>query len=104
MIIGEIAKKLDLPASSTAFHLKILEEAGLIRMEKQPGTRGTVQFSSCQVTPTCGMFGPDGYIGNEDTEYCFYYPERMKAGILWTSSGYVEYKFSNGVPRKRSIK
>lgn len=50
------------------------------------------------------MFGPDGYIGNEDTEYCFYYPERMKAGILWTSSGYVEYKFSNGVPRKRKIK
>lgn len=136
MIIGDIAKKLDLPASSTAFHLKILEEAGLIRMEKQPGTRGTVKFcirkvdyitvslikkntdvseifnaempvgafSSCQVTPTCGMFGPDGYIGNEDTEYCFYYPERMKAGILWTSSGYVEYKFSNGVPRKRKIK
>lgn len=88
MIIGDIAKKLDLPASSTAFHLKILEEAGLIRMEKQPGTRGTVKFcirkvdyitvslikkntdvseifnaempvgafSSCQVTPTCGMF------------------------------------------------
>ena len=44
MIIGEIAKKLDLPASSTAFHLKILEEAGLIRMEKQPGTRGTVKL------------------------------------------------------------
>lgn len=136
MIIGDIAKKLDLPASSTAFHLKILEEAGLLRMEKQPGTRGTVKFcnrkvdyitvnlikknadideiysaempvgafSSCQVTPTCGMFGPDGFIGNEDTEYCFYYPERMKAGILWTSSGYVEYKFSNGVPRKRKIK
>ena len=36
MIIGDIAKKLDRPASSTAFHLKILEEAGLIRMEKQP--------------------------------------------------------------------
>ena len=136
MIIGDIAKKLDLPASSTAFHLKILEEAGLLRMEKQPGTRGTVKFcnrkvdyitvnlikknadideiysaempvgafSSCQVTPTCGMFGPDGFIGNEDTEYCFYYPERMKAGILWTSSGYVKYKFANGVPRKRTIK
>ena len=44
MIIGDIAKKLDLPASSTAFHLKILEEAGLIRMEKQPGTRGTVKL------------------------------------------------------------
>lgn len=28
----------------------------------------------------------------------------MKAGILWTSSGYVKYKFANGVPRKRTIK
>lgn len=94
MIIGDIAKKLDLPASSTAFHLKILEEAGLLRMEKQPGTRGTVKFcirkvdyitvslikkntdvseifnaempvgafSSCQVTPTCGMFGPEAIL------------------------------------------
>ena len=49
MIIGDIAKKLDLPASSTAFHLKILEEAGLIRMEKQPGTRGTVKFCNRKV-------------------------------------------------------
>ena len=49
MIIGDIAKKLDLPASSTAFHLKILEEAGLIRMEKQPGTRGTVKFCTRKV-------------------------------------------------------
>lgn len=136
MIIGEIAKKMNLPASSTAFHLKILEQAGLIRMEKQPGTRGAVKlcirkvdyitvnllkknldvneifsvempvgaFSSCKVTPTCGLFGPDGYVGNEDMEYCFYYPERMKAGMLWTSSGYVEYKFSNGVPRNRQVK
>ncbi len=49
MIIGDIAKKLDLPASSTAFHLKILEEAGMIRMEKQPGTRGTVKFCTRKV-------------------------------------------------------
>ena len=36
MIIGEIAKRLNLPASSTAFNLKILEKAGLILMEEQP--------------------------------------------------------------------
>lgn len=136
MIIGEIAKRMNLPASSTAFHLNILEQAGLIRMEKQPGTRGATKlctgkvdyitinmvkenpnideifsaempvgaFSSCKVTPTCGMFSLEGPVGNEDAEYCFYYPERMKAGILWTSSGYVEYKFSNGVPQNRRIK
>ena len=98
MIIGDIAKKLDLPASSTAFHLKILEEAGLLRMEKQPGTRGTVKFCNRKVDYiTVNLI-------KKNAEYCFYYPERMKAGILWTSSGYVKYKFANGVPRKRTIK
>lgn len=136
LIIGEIAKEMKLPASSTAFHLKILEQAGLIRMEEQPGTRGATKlctrkvdhvtinmvkrntdvneifsaempvggYSSCKVTPTCGLWAVDGVIGNEDMEYCFFYPERMKAGLLWTSSGYVEYKFANGVPRNREVK
>ncbi len=136
LIIGEIARKLELPASSTAFHLKILEQAGLIRVEEQPGTRGKTRlcnrkidhvtinlvkknaivdemfstempvgaYTSCQISPTCGMYGLEGGIGNEDIEYCFFYPERMKAGILWTSSGYVEYKFANGVPKNRKPK
>lgn len=136
LIIGEIARKLELPASSTAFHLKILEQAGLIRVEEQPGTRGNTRlctrkidhvtinlvkknaivdemfstempvgaYTSCQISPTCGMHGLEGCIGNEDVEYCFFYPERMKAGILWTSSGYVEYKFANGVPKNRKPK
>lgn len=136
LIIGEIAKKMNLPASSTAFHLKILEQAGLIRMEEQPGTRGTMKlctrkvdmvslgllkrnkdineifssempigaFTGCQVTPTCGICALDGnVIGNEDREFCFYYPERMQAGLLWTSSGYVEYRFANGVPAGREV-
>lgn len=136
MIIGEIAKKLDLPASSTAFHLKLLEQAGLIRMEEQPGTRGLTKlctikvdhiaidmvkkntdidevfcvempvgaYSSCEVAPTCGLCGTTELIGNEDVEYCFYYPERINAGLLWTSSGYAKYKFANGVPKKRKAK
>ncbi|WFR56740.1 helix-turn-helix domain-containing protein [Anaerocolumna sp. AGMB13025] len=136
LIIGEIAKELGLPASSTTFHLKILEQAGLIRMEEQPGTRGSMKlctrkldhlsidltncnpnidqiystqmpvgaFSSCVVTPTCGLYGADGFIGNEDQEPCFYLPERVNAGLLWSSSGYVEYKFANGVPKNRSAK
>lgn len=135
LIIGEIAKEMKLPASSTAFHLKILEEAGLIRMEEQPGTRGLVKlctrkvdqlsiemirrdrdvhqvysiempvgaYSGCHVTPTCGLFTTEGPIGNEDREYCFYYPEHVKAGLLWSASGYVEYRFPNGVPPHRKI-
>ena len=136
LIIGEIAKEMNLPASSTAFHLKIMEKAGLIRMEEQPGTRGTTKlctrkvdflhinlvkknaevnelvnmempvgaYTGCRVSPTCGLWAEEGGLGNEDMEQCFYYPERIRAGVLWTSSGYVEYKFPNKVPKKRTPK
>lgn len=133
LIIGEIAKSLNLPVSSTVFHLKILENAGLVSVEELPGTRGGQKLCSCkadhinielikknmdvskvfsvempigaycgcQVAPTCGLYGLNGLIGERDAEYCFYYPEKVNAGVLWTSSGYVDYKFANGVPHDR---
>lgn len=136
LIIKEIAEQMKIPASSAAFHAKILEKAGLIRMEEQPGTRGTTKlctrkvdyvhiglvlkravereivsmempigsFTGCEVRPTCGLWSVNGVIGNEDREQCFYYPEKSTAGVLWTSSGYVEYKFPNGVPKKKMPK
>lgn len=58
-------------------------------------------FSSCQTSPTCGLASVNGFIGTKDTEYGFYYPERINAGLLWSSSGYVEYKFANGIPNNR---
>ena len=111
MIIGDIAKELDLPASSTAFHVNILEQAGLVQMERQPGNRGTAKFCrikadfitvnlikkntdideifstempigaffDCKVTPTCGLYGPNGHIGDEDSEKSFYCPDRINA-------------------------
>lgn len=134
LIIGEIAKKMNIPASSAAFHLKILEEAGLIRMEELPGTRGGMKlctrkidhitidlvkkntnvnevfsmempvgaYSSFDVAPTCGLCTKEGIIGNEDVKYFFYTPERFRAGMLWTSSGYVEYQFANGIPKNKT--
>ena len=58
-------------------------------------------FTGCKVKPTCGLWSLNGVVGNEDMEQCFYYPEKSKAGILWTSAGYVEYKFPNEVPKKK---
>lgn len=136
LIIGDIARKLNLPASSTAFHLKMLADAGLIRMEERPGTRGATKlctrkldqvslrlinknakigkvfstelpvgmYSDCSVVPTCGLAAVEGVIGSEDMEHSFFLPERGCAGILWTSAGYVEYKFANGLVREQDIK
>lgn len=42
--INEIAEKLHLPASSTAMHIRALEQAGLINTEAQPGTRGVMKL------------------------------------------------------------
>ena len=131
--ISQIAEALELPQSSTAFHLKLLETADLIRMEEQPGSHGTMKvcsrkqdyanlcflprssqinqivsiempvgsFVDCSIFPTCGLYTPSGVVGMEDKEYSFYLPERMNAGLLWTSKGYVQYKFPNQLPAGR---
>lgn len=44
--INEIAEQLSLPASSTAAHVKVLEEAGLIKTSLQPGVRGSMKLCS----------------------------------------------------------
>lgn len=131
--ISQIAEALELPQSSTAFHLKLLEAADLIRMEEQPGSHGTMKvcsrkqdyanicflprssqinqivsiempvgaFVDCSIFPTCGLYTPSGVVGMEDKEYSFYLPERINAGLLWTSKGYVQYKFPNQLPAGR---
>lgn len=123
--VGEIAEKLNIPASSTAHHIRILENAGLIQTNLQPGNRGSMKlcsrkndflhirliglqpnidqvtsismpvgaYTDCQITPTCGLADESSIIGYEDRPSDFFLPERINAQILWTSSGYVEYKF-----------
>ncbi|MHB8128797.1 MAG: ArsR/SmtB family transcription factor [Mobilitalea sp.] len=128
--IGEISEKLNIPPSSTGVHIKILESAGLINTELQPGSRGAMKlcsrkndkitirlkgnekhinkiksfsmpigaYTDCRVEPTCGLAGLEGYIGLEDNPSVFFNPERMDAQIVWSSGGYLEYKFPNPLP------
>lgn len=46
MSVGELAEMLDVPMSTTALSVKILEEAGLIVSESQPGMRGAMKLCS----------------------------------------------------------
>lgn len=50
-------------------------------------------YTDCRVTPTCGIATNNELIGYEDRPSDFFIPERVNAQILWSSSGYVEYKF-----------
>lgn len=45
--LQEISALLDIPLSSTALHIKTLEEAGLVITENQPGTRGSMRVCVC---------------------------------------------------------
>ncbi len=45
--IQEISDTLEIPFSSTALHIKVLEDAGLILTETQPGVHGSMRVSTC---------------------------------------------------------
>lgn len=47
------------------------------------------------IHPTCGLATREKVIGRFDDPACFSYPERIKAGILWLSWGYIEYLIPN---------
>lgn len=42
--VNEIAELLNIPASSSAAHVKVLEEAGIIKTTLQPGIRGSMKM------------------------------------------------------------
>ena len=46
MSVGELSQQLDIPMSTAALAVKILEEAGFIMTETQPGLRGSVKLCS----------------------------------------------------------
>lgn len=52
-------------------------------------------YTSCEVTGPCGLCSTDGIIGLLDVPDTFLDPERMRAGLIWFTRGYVEYQFPN---------
>lgn len=55
------------------------------------------------VTPTCGMANSDGVVLNEDDPVQFYHPDRSTAQMIWTRTGYFEYKFPFALKPKQKI-
>lgn len=52
-------------------------------------------YSGFNVAAPCGLCSTDGIIGFLDSPDTFLSPERMKAGLLWFTRGYVDYQFPN---------
>ncbi len=58
-------------------------------------------YCQCEVTPPCGLASGSFYIYEEDSPYGFYSPERTNASLLWLTSGFLEYRFSNDILLKK---
>ena len=52
-------------------------------------------YTSCEVTAPCGLCSPEGIIGLLDVPGTFLNPDRMNAGLMWFTRGFVEYQFPN---------
>jgi predicted transcriptional regulator len=52
-------------------------------------------YTNYEVSAPCGLSSTDGVVGFLDVPDSFLSPDRMKAGVLWFESGWVEYKFPN---------
>jgi predicted transcriptional regulator len=52
-------------------------------------------YTSCEVSAPCGLCSPEGIIGLLDVPGTFLNPDRMNAGLMWFTRGFVEYQFPN---------
>lgn len=128
--VNEIAQALNMPLSTAAAQIKILEDAELLHTELRAASHGLQKictrtydnvivelpnqpppasnavevampigaYTHSDVTATCGLASEEGLIGYLDDPVSFYEPDRMRAGLIWFRSGYVEYSFPNRLP------
>lgn len=68
--VSDIAAELDLPISTTANHIKVLEEAGLILTIEKPGLRGSQKISGISFEDIYFNAFPDGGPLPED-RHCY---------------------------------
>jgi len=59
-------------------------------------------YTNFEVTAPCGLCSPDGIIGLLDVPNAFLDPDRMKAGLIWFTRGFVEYQFPNNAKLSNS--
>ncbi|MGM0882022.1 MAG: ArsR/SmtB family transcription factor [Bacillota bacterium] len=132
--MNEIAEKLGLTNGAITMHIKKLEESGLIDITTAGGKHGiqkicylnedllTVELRKKGVEsiyeveiqvghycdyhsePTCGLATNDSIIGEFDNPRYFADPERINAGIVWLTKGFLEYRIPNYLKRNQHFK
>lgn len=60
-------------------------------------------YSGYEVYPTCGLATSQAIVGEVDDPRYFSHPDRINAGILWFTKGYIEYIIPNLLPSATKI-
>ena len=60
-------------------------------------------YTSCSISPTCGLATSKEIIGSLDDVRVFSFPERFNAGIIWFANGYVEYNLPNHLQPSQTL-
>ena len=60
-------------------------------------------YSDYNVYPTCGLATSKAIVGEVDDPRYFSHPDRINAGILWFTKGYIEYMIPNLLPSATKI-
>lgn len=60
-------------------------------------------YSDYEVYPTCGLATSQAIVGEVDDPRYFSHPDRINAGILWFTKGYIEYIIPNLLPNATKI-
>jgi predicted transcriptional regulator len=58
-------------------------------------------YVNYSVKPVCGIATPTHTIGIDNDENVFFNPERYNAGLIWFTSGFLEYRLSNKMLPKK---
>lgn len=121
--IKELATEIGLSSAITTMHVKKLEDAGIIKTEKQGRSKvcslkidtinirfperifsayNTLEteipvghYTNFSVVPPSGLATAHDFIGINDHPKYFTDPQRMDAQILWFTEGFMEYQAPN---------
>ena len=72
------------------FSPKVKKDDDTIEVEMPIGL-----FTQYQVSAPCGLCSPESIIGYLDVPASFLNPDRMKAGLIWFETGWIEYQYPN---------
>jgi predicted transcriptional regulator len=61
------------------------------------------QFVDCQASSPCGIAITERLLEPQDDPSGFSNPERLKAGLLWMKSGYLEYPVPNFIKENQTL-